>query len=330
MLAEAGLRLALEGADTPPVRARLRNVVGFGHGLVVPLALPPLIGLLLFMVSDTHRLLPGMAGCGLVRDAAAQIDCYGDQAAQIAARDGSETAIAEIDERSRTDADLRAECHMVLHRVGEPEGRRAGRAGDSFPEFPAQSFCHDGYVHGYFIGYLETAALDTGSMRAVSAHCGAQEDDGAVVSCAHAVGHVLARRAARDMERAATGCEQLTHRSEATREAARFDCAYGASMEYTVRDLQAGRERPLDNCTKVRGELGRRACYTFLPGRVAQLAGSLEDAAGVCERAPTTADRAACIHGYARAATRGDCNAFSTASLRRACSRPSGKLQNIA
>lgn len=262
------------------------------------LLIPPLVGLMIMAYASSHAVLPGLTGCGYVRDADAQGTCFEERIGAMFAEQGPEETLAQLAEVPET---ARGTCHMGAHDVTERRGAALARAGEPLPALSATSFCGDGLVHGLYIGYLESAELDAQLVREVGARCSETEGDGPKsrrtrLNCAHAFGHSAAVKAG--PERASQACGEVRITGTGTpAPLLAFECRYGMYMEYTMRDAKRS-GADVNNCTSAPAD-AMAACYSFLPSRVSELTDDASRVERACDDAPAGQPEALCRRGIA-------------------------------
>ncbi len=200
---------------------------------------------------------------------------------------GLDGALERLERAARADPGVAADCHMALHPLGADAGERLARSDARLPLVRPRSFCHEGYVHGMQVAWLDAAPTPQ-LIRDGARSCDAS-DANVDWACGHSLGHVLARRAgAAGMPTAAAWCAS-TYRGAVRlgldREAFLTTCMKGSLMEYVLLDERAdATDRARHACGGVRRDL-----LPWCEGHVWLRADVASD------RTPTVADRlAAC------------------------------------
>jgi hypothetical protein len=284
---------------------------------------PPLLLGALYLVSTKQPVLPGLRGCQYISASAAQLDCYSERIAAMAKADGVEAAIAAVEERAVGNTALSNQCHLAFHPIGERDGAAAAKAGDVFPDFANESACSDGYSHGFYIGYLSDLPASELAADVVSRHCSENDASSAVISCTHSFGHVLARKKPVDEAAMAQTCDSLTFPGHAGDRklpaAARFDCKYGAYMEYSL--AGKGSTVPAINHCGSAPASALKACISYLAPAVARLTDDPTESAKVCEAAAATDElKQVCGATVGAMVGNGDsCSGFHAAIAESAC-----------
>lgn len=291
----------MAGASHPAAGRFRRALRALDSGTALAVLIPPVIALGVYTWAGHHKLLPGMRGCGYVRDSGAQLECYRAQLRALAKEKGTKAALKQIDRDSRSDAQLAQNCHLAWHPVGEREGRRARRDGETIKPPRETSFCQQGYVHGYYIGYFGKTPPGASGARVAEQICLAESGKDEVRNCFHSFGHVFAQQAstARKAARACAEIELPSRRKDLAVEEARFQCGYGLYMEVALRELNSGGHAKPNNCDDAPRAVAD-ACAAFLPARVESLTGDQKASALTCRKyvAPGAA-RDRCIVSYA-------------------------------
>lgn len=144
------------------------------------------------------------------------------------------------------------DCHLAQHPVGAVEGTRLAREGSPLPLVRPRSYCHEGYVHGMQVAWLEHAP--TRVLVASGARSCDASDSQVDWACGHSLGHVLGGRAG-SMATAMRWCDRAyggaVHLG-LDRDGFLTTCAKGAIMELTLRDDRAGTtDRAAHDCRGV-------------------------------------------------------------------------------
>ncbi len=281
--------------------------------LVLAVLVPVGAGLALWAAADEHQIVPGLDGCGYVRDRASQLDCYTGEFQSIVDDQGLEKGLTRIDELAADSVPLGADCHVSWHPIGEADGRVDAKADRDYANIIAKTTCQQGYAHGYTIGFIGTKDPTEAELaRMVDAECGGSTGLNALFNCTHAYGHVIARQNEGDIEAGIRACEQVDYerlpganvQSPVPGErppvlvGAEHQCLYGLYMETSLLDLADGGTE-LDSCGSATSPEARKACYAYLPARVNGIRGNLEDAAKAChDLAPEGDLRDSCVKTF--------------------------------
>lgn len=172
----------------------------------------------------------------------ARLDCLERATRRHATPHGTTAAIRELERAATRDAQVAIDCHMALHPLGADSGRRIARDGKALPLARPRSFCHEGYVHGMQVAWLDAAP--TGVLVRTGALACDSSDPTIDWACGHSLGHAFASRAGSGaMPTAMRWCD-LTYDSAVhlglDRDGFMTTCAKGALMEFTIRDERAG------------------------------------------------------------------------------------------
>lgn len=172
-------------------------------------------------------------------------DCLERVTRDVADDVGMTDAIRRLERAAPLDPGIATACHMALHPVGADAGRTMAAADAALPLVRPRSFCHEGYVHGMQVAWLEAVPTDT-LVRSGIRSCDASDP---VVdwACGHSLGHALAGRAvddhaAGDAAPMATAMRWCARTYEGAvhlgldRDSFLTTCAKGALMEVTLRD----------------------------------------------------------------------------------------------
>jgi hypothetical protein len=280
---------------------------------------PPLVGAVLYIAAGSHKVLPGMTGCKYVRNSSVQIDCYADEIIGYRKSHSLKATLGMVTSKAKTDASLSGSCHLSLHQMGEPDGRREAKSKQPFHPFDDSNWCTEGYIHGFYIGYLSSIGASVKSAGPISKVCGGLAKPEATYNCTHAFGHSMARTTPSRAE-ASKGCEALSMSDPETDAKAKRDCFYGMFMEYTLNDLAKGRTKPLNDCVDIPA-VAEEGCFAFLPGRVERMTNSRTKAVEACDDyAPKGSLRELCIASFARTVTKAsECEPLKTAEEKALC-----------
>lgn len=281
--------------------------------LVLAVLIPVGTGFALWAAADEHQLVPGLDGCGYVRDRGAQLDCYTDEFRGIVADRGLAKGLTRVDDLAGDSVTLGADCHVAWHPIGEAEGRDDAKSDSEYDNITARTTCQQGYAHGYTIGFIGTkdpTEAELASM--VDAECGGSTGLTALFNCTHAYGHVIARQNEGDITAGIDACERVDYTrlpganvdSPVPGErppvvvGAEHQCLYGLYMETSLLDVSDGATK-LDNCSTATSPEARKACYAYLPARVNAISGNLDDAAKAChDLAPKGDLRDSCVKTF--------------------------------
>jgi hypothetical protein len=258
--------------------------------MLAAVALPPL--LLVALIVARHQADP-LRSCDFVHPGSSQLRCYSRQMDSMVHREGLQAALTDVDARASHDAALQAQCHMAWHRVSEPVGRADALAHRAPAQFTVHSPCQEGYLHGYWIGYLSSHPLTlANAARLTVQQCARYTTSRSVLNCVHTFGHSFSRASADSPARMVSMCHSVPYdrlvrgTPDSTADQLEYQCYYGGWMEIGLRDVLARASAP-DNCGAISGPLDAlRACYAYLPQRDSSIAGASSGrvAAQTCER----------------------------------------------
>jgi hypothetical protein len=184
----------------------------------------------------------GFVMCTRVSDTLDRRDCVEHVVRGDMLRSSTPKAIAHLERAASRDPVVAQDCHMALHPIGADEGARLAREGEPLPLTRPRSFCHEGYVHGMQVAWLDETA--TPELVRSGARACDSSDVNTDWACGHSLGHVLARRAGDEggMPRVMRWCDQ-TYRGAVhlglDRDSFLTTCAKGALMEFSLRDERA-------------------------------------------------------------------------------------------
>lgn len=255
----------------------------------------------------------------------ARIACLERATRTIASDRSVDAAIRELERAARHDRLVAIDCHMALHPIGAEAGTRLAGSTRPLPLERPRSFCHEGYVHGMQVAWLERAP--TRALVADGARTCNSADPVADWTCGHSLGHALAARAGDSgMASAMPWCARAWHgalRLALDRDAFLSTCAKGALMELTLRDEREDRsDRSTSPCTNVRENLLQWCeAHAWLRADLDRdRAATTRQRLDACDQlARTVPGRRSCAAIVGRALTTPAACASDAADLRRAC-----------
>jgi hypothetical protein len=257
-----------------------------------------------YALAGSHAILPGIRGCELIRGTAPQNRCVRSQLEDAMAGRSTEAGLQRVDRLAREHDLVATHCHLAMHPIGEVAGRAAAKAGHLPPPANGTDNCRRGYMHGMMLGYVSTA--NGGDVAAALPELCARDSQGEL-SCAHVVGHLIAREAGQaGAEQAiATSCvaSRLKRDTAAQLNSARADeneCVRGGYMEIAL----TAKQPPLDTwrrrCEQSPAR-GRVECFAWLPPIADYRKLSDRDAAAQCSKVAGGPDvRDDCVAGVSR------------------------------
>jgi hypothetical protein len=303
----------------------VKRLQSFG-GLLAVMVIAPLCAVAgLYLYGAAHPVLPGLNGCRYVRSQEPRIDCYADQIDSLVRAHGVTSAMATVDAEAKHVSRAADACHLAWHPTGERAGRTAAKQGKELTLLEDGSFCSEGYIHGFYIGYLAASSTHDVGAKELNTICTATKESNIALQCVHAFGHQFARQS-KDSAVGSRAClkvdlGQVGEQLMSGPQGMKHECLYGMWMQYSMQNLKHEAAN-LDNCAAaIPG--AKQVCYEFLPFRVDRLTGDLTRAANSCSRyAKARSDRDACVAAFSRRATMEQgCSIFHTKADRSVCTR---------
>lgn len=291
--------------------------------------LPPVVLAAAWMREAHHAVIPGLRGCDRVRDSVSRTGCYGDRLTVMVETDGLVRTRSLSAAHARRSGRFSAVCHMAWHVPGERAGRRDARADSKLRRPASTSFCDEGYVHGYLIGWTTTSSTDVDPERARGFCTRGFSDIRARANCAHSFGHVFARARTGDPEAATDRCNAMFAGMRSGEEASlAADCNYGAWMEVTLQ-RPARTRAEVDNCGSA-PPIAQIGCVMFLPARMRAVDGDRRAVSRTCRDLPSSDLLAAICANYLGYVSRSRtaCTAIDDASLESTCLRATLRIGN--
>lgn len=290
--------------------------------IIAIIVVPPLLIVGAFQYAGDHRVLPGVRGCRLVRSFDAKVDCLAGVFDGMVSEIGARRAVRKIDRELGGEQGLQSACHLAWHGLGERRGEESRRRGAAPARVTGGSFCTSGYDHGYLIGYFARSS-EREILRMVDRTChGGPLDE--VLNCVHSFGHAFARQNPDNRVDGTTRCEQIDipgtwDRPVGVADYARFECEYGAFMEYA--SPAAGTRHAAPRCARAMPARVSAACYAFLPVGLLRVGRNPAFIARRCEAAPSDVSRGLCVAALVRDVGDGACDAVTSPSHRSQCRR---------
>lgn len=185
----------------------------------------------------------------------------------IALKANPSDAIRALSEDSRTNPQVSAVCHDILHGIG----RAAFEKYDTFQSAVAfqDPFCNSGYIHGLFEVYMKT---NQDSLSGIGGLCknitGLRKFD--VWQCNHGIGHGFMYYTGGELNTA------LSHCSQYLPEGAVESCQNGAYMEVFNQEILNNEvalvdpKNPFQTCATSAENVDE--CYMYVPSYLSQTA----------------------------------------------------------
>lgn len=282
-----------------------------------------------YAMAGTHKVVPGVRGCELMRSTKPQSRCVVQLLRGEMSGRSTEAGLRRVDHLAETNALVASHCHLAMHPLGEVAGARAARRRETPPAANGASNCRRGFMHGMMLGFVSHGS---GGNVASSLPALCTRDRQDERSCAHVVGHLIAREAGQaHAERSiADGCIATTVAKDtaATTPVTKADeteCIRGGYMEIALTAQQPPLETWRRRCEHSPAR-GREECFAWLPPLASYRQLSQREAAGQCdhERRGSTLHEA-CIAGVSRVLTGSSpCASFEDDADRSACAERRG------
>lgn len=265
-----------------------------------------------------------LARCSFLDPTAERTTCYAEVLQAQVDAGGIDATLVDVDEERVRSRRFARECHVALHPVGAAAGRALAQNGDAIPALTPRSFCHEGYVHGLTIAFMESASVGT-LVRKGALLCSGQDVETGW-SCSHSLGHLFAQRSRSGMLGAGSLCSRASEpavgRLPFEPDVFVASCVKGAIMELDMAAARVGRELDRSEvCTGVRKPVAL-PCYAFLPVGLLGDTDPLAPAEPCLTAVPPGKAQDACISVFARALESPDtCSALDDRHLRDVCRR---------
>ena len=198
-------------------------------------------------------------------------------------------ALQYVDRLETTDAELRRDCHPVVHAIGRETYLRKGSIHDSFAA--CDQTCHSGCYHGSVERFLRGDALYARSgehpsqwelRQKASAACDPRAPLRLHYQCLHGLGHAIMFFAAYNLANALDVCDALED------DWSQNSCYGGVFMENVVNGTNEQGNFSLTDfhvpCNRVDVKY-RRECYGMQTSRMTQMGLSTERVFEECARA---------------------------------------------
>lgn len=180
---------------------------------------------------------------------------------EISETKGVSTALSLLEEDSRTNGQIAALCHDILHEVGDVAFRQANSISEAIKS--KTDFCNSGYIHGVFEAYFKSTSYNPQALMAICSKYAAEESLFDLWQCHHGIGHGLMYVTDGDLEVSLSRCKEVVD--------AKFvqDCQNGVLMEVfngeflPLENQNFPANNPFDICqgfTDLKG-----TCYMYAP-----------------------------------------------------------------
>ena len=236
-------------------------------------------------------------------------DCKGDRFCveqafgNLAYYDGPKVAIAQVEQRYRSELSVRSDCHRIMHTIGSASlAREHGNVPRAFEE--GTSFCWSGYYHGIlekaFLGATSVKQL-AGRAEKVCADASIRRTTWLAYQCVHGLGHGLMIDTGYNMPISLRICHMLGTNWDQT------SCTGGVFMEninssYGFKSPWLRKKDLIYPCDVVK-ERDKLYCYLMVTSRILQANGyNFRGAARLCAKV----ERgwvATCFQSYGRDAS---------------------------
>ena len=194
-----------------------------------------------------------------------QMTCFQEYFRGVYQDSGTGDIVPAFAKAMELDADLRLNCHQVVHAIGREAYAKAGDIDPVFREGEAFNICAGGFFHGGIEAMFRPEAMEDAHItqeevrEKIASICERFESDERKRQCIHGVGHGALYFLDYDLDDATSSCKKLPARDE-------FHCYSGVFMEYVVaaesplHDMEATRD-PHYPCNEYDGNIYRNPCY---------------------------------------------------------------------
>ncbi|OHB23142.1 MAG: hypothetical protein A2939_01970 [Parcubacteria group bacterium RIFCSPLOWO2_01_FULL_48_18] len=251
-------------------------------------------------------LAPQIENCMAENAGGARARCYNDLFADYLERYDPESLFAQFEKAMSESADIRRDCHQVIHAIGRETHAVVKNIADTFEMGRDLTLCAGGYFHGAVEKMFRPSVnsgqdpdnepieehISAGELETkIPVLCAAVKDESRKDECYHGIGHGTLYLL-EDLTKSLGFCNLILTKQN------HFSCYSGVFMEHELSGMafDVNVDDPHYPCRDFKSQQ-LYACYYVQSFRLVRLGFSKEDIVKTCREAPSPAG-AMCVRGY--------------------------------